>query len=245
MVIDKPAGLPVHMSARYYFNTLTRVISERFPDQGWQICHRLDRETSGALVLARGRAAARVVKGAFERKLTRKTYVAICHGWVDSSLDTIDRPLGLTTDPDAQISLRMVVRPDALPSVTEVEVLERLEGPMGRFSLLACRPISGRQHQIRAHLADVGHAIVGDKLYAHGDEMFSRGCDEALTDEDKRALILSRHALHAARIEIPHPSGETLAISAPLPSELSELITGHRVSSEQPSNLAVLLSAPS
>ena len=224
MVIDKPAGLPVHMSARYYFNTLTRVVSERFPGEGWQICHRLDRETSGVLVLARGRDAARVVKRAFERKLTRKQYVAIVHGVPKEPSFSIDLPLGLTDDPDAQIALRMVVRDGALPSLTEIDRSAVLVGPEGEFSVVRARPVTGRQHQIRAHLAAAGYPIVGDKLYAHGDAMFAAACDEELTDDDKRRLILPRHALHAERIELPHPSGDALAIEAPLPKVLTDFI---------------------
>lgn len=230
MVIDKPAGLPVHISARYYFNTLTRVVSERFPDQAWQICHRLDRETSGALVLANGRVAARAVKRAFEKKKIRKTYLAIAHGQVAEDPFVIDRPLGPTRDPEAPIKLRMVVRddPDALPAVTEVERLAlvgRVDGSDAeRFSLVACRPISGRQHQIRVHLAEVGHPVVGDKLYAHGDRMFAAGCDQRLTDADREQLLLTRHALHAHKIEVPHPDGSRLVVRCSLPTELREFL---------------------
>ena len=233
MVIDKPAGLPVHISARYYFNTLTRVISERFPGEGWQICHRLDRETSGALVLARGRDSARVVKRAFERKLTRKRYVAIAYGVPMQAQFDIDLPLGLTDDPSAKIALRMVVRESGLPSRTDVEVIETLPGAdgLGPFCLLACRPVSGRQHQIRAHLAAIGHPIVGDKLYAHGDDVFAAACDELLDSEQKTALLLSRHALHAERIAFPHPDGDELEVSAPMPKELSAFIETHRATS--------------
>src|SRR5262245_43835344 len=80
LVIDKPAGLPVHATARYYFHTLTRLLSERFPGEGLQIAHRLDRETSGCLVVARGRAAASRLKGAFERREVEQTYLELVHG---------------------------------------------------------------------------------------------------------------------------------------------------------------------
>ena len=224
MVIDKPAGLPVHISARYYFNTLTRVISERFPDGGWQICHRLDRETSGAMVLARGREAAAALKGAFEKKRARKRYLAVVYGAPDTQL--VDLPLGLTADRDALISIRMVVRDDAPPSATEVEVIERA----GDLTLVECRPISGRQHQIRAHLAAIGHPIVGDKLYAHGDEVFAAACDGELTREQSAALLIDRQALHAAEICVPHPdpSKPEIAVTAPLPTDIAALITRAR-----------------
>jgi 23S rRNA pseudouridine1911/1915/1917 synthase len=220
MVIDKPAGLPAHISARYYFNTLTRVIGERFPGEGWQICHRLDRETSGAMVLARGKEAAAALKGAFENKLARKRYLAVVRG--EPGVDRIDAPLALIDDPDALISIRMVVRDGAPPAVTEIDVIERA----GDLSLVECRPITGRQHQIRAHLAAIGHPIVGDKLYAHGDEIFAAACDGRLTDEQRAALRIDRQALHAAVIQIPHPDPRKpeVRVEAPLPADMRELL---------------------
>jgi 23S rRNA pseudouridine1911/1915/1917 synthase len=230
MVIDKPAGLPVHASARYYFNTLTRVLEERFPGQGLQICHRLDRETSGVLVVARGKAAAARLKGAFEGKRARKTYLAVVWGdppWPDGARDTqagdagadheIDLPLGLVRDPDARIDIRMEARADGLPSLTRVRVLER----RGHAALVRCLPVTGRQHQIRAHLAACGHPIVGDKLYAHGDEVFAACCDQGLTPELEARLWLPRHALHAAVIVVPHPeTRREVRVESPLPADL-------------------------
>lgn len=227
LVIDKPAGLPVHASARFYFNTLTRVLSERFPGQGMQICHRLDRETSGALVVARGKEAAARLKGAFEDKRVQKTYLAVVWGdppWPDGSPDddagegdhAIDLPLGLVRDRAARIQIRMETRPDGLPSLTRVRVLER----HGHCALVRCLPVTGRQHQIRAHLAACGHPIVGDKLYAHGDEVFA-ACCEGMTDELLARLWLPRHALHAAAIVVPHPETRApVRVACPLPADL-------------------------
>lgn len=228
MVVDKPAGLPMHASAKFYFNTLTRLVSERFPGQGLQICHRLDRETSGIVVLARGKPSAAVLKKAFERKRVQKTYLAIVHGqppWPEAGGagddHLIDLPLGLIEDPDALISIRMEVRPGALPAATRVRVLQRA----GDCALVRCLPITGRQHQIRAHLAAVGHPIVGDKLYAHGDELFARYCDQGFDDAMLAALRLPRHALHAAAIELRHPeTGEQFHIDSPLPSDLRDFL---------------------
>lgn len=238
MVIDKPAGLPVHASARFYFNTLTRVLEERFPGQGLQICHRLDRETSGVLVVARGKEAAARLKGAFEGKRARKAYLAVVWGdppWPDGNAGgaggdhaadhapdhepdhEIDLPLGLVRDPEALINIRMEVRPDGLPSLTRVRVLER----RGHAALVRCLPVTGRQHQIRAHLAACGHPIVGDKLYAHGDEVFAACCDHGLTPELLARLWLPRHALHAAAIVVPHPETRCeVRVESPLPADL-------------------------
>lgn len=228
MVVDKPAGLPMHASAKFYFNTLTRILSERHPDEGLQICHRIDRETSGIVVVARGKAAAAKLKRAFEKKRVRKKYLAIVHGrpdFGDAGAHSIDLPLGLVADPDALISIRMEVRDDALPARTEVEVVEA----RGDYALVSCAPITGRQHQIRAHLAAIGHPIVGDKLYAHGDEAFAAYCDGGMTDELLSRFILPRQALHAAEIAIAHPAnGEELRVRSPLPDELAEFFDAQR-----------------
>jgi len=221
MVIDKPAGLPVHISAKFYFNTLTRVLSERYPDVPLQICHRLDRETSGALVLAKGKAAAASLKTAFAKKNTEKTYIAISYGVPSFQELVIDQPLGLVPPGSGLIDIRMVVRPDGLPSETRVRVLEA----HGAFSLLECRPITGRQHQIRAHLAALGHPIVGDKLYTHGDQAFVDYCRDGLTEELAARFLLPRQALHAARVTVPHPiGGERVTVECPLPLALSQFI---------------------
>jgi len=217
VVVDKPAGLPVHASAKFYFNTLTRVLAERFGEPAPQICHRLDRETSGALVCARTREAAAVIKGAFAAKRVRKAYLAIVHGAPDDQ--TIDVPLALSGPDDATSvpGIRMIPRAGGLPSETKVTVVERA----GAYSLVRCEPITGRQHQIRVHLAHAGFPIVGDKLYTHGDDAFRRFCDLGLTPELATLFQLPRHALHAHEVIFPHPEHRAeVRVAAPLPAEL-------------------------
>jgi 23S rRNA pseudouridine1911/1915/1917 synthase len=225
-VIDKPAGLPVHASAKFYFNTLARVLSERYPDEPeLQICHRLDRETSGCLVVARDREAAAFLKTAIaDKSRATKQYLAIVHGqppW-DSEL-TLDAPLRLATDKDSSrlAHVRVLVdRAAGAPAQTRVIVTQRTAG----YALVQCTLVTGRQHQIRAHLADAGFPIVGDKLYAHGEDAFCDYCDEGLTPELAALFVLPRHALHAWRIALPHPDGGTLAAEAPLPADLRALV---------------------
>ena len=224
-VIDKPAGLPVHASAKFYFNTLTRVLGERFPDEPeLQICHRLDRETSGCLVVARDRAAATTIKQAFATKdRVRKQYLAVVHGQPPGETEhTIDLPLRVAGpgDPTKLLHVRVLAGPGGLPAITRV----RVERRTAEYALVRCTLVTGRQHQIRAHLAAAGFPIVGDKLYAHGDDAFLRFCNEGLVPELARLFVLPRHALHAARVTFPHPDGAAITADAPLPDDLARLL---------------------
>jgi 23S rRNA pseudouridine1911/1915/1917 synthase len=223
IVVDKPALLPVHASAKFYFNTLTRVMGERFPDEpGLQICHRLDRETSGCLVVARDREAAVVIKGAFATKdRVRKEYVALVHGqppWDEETTIDIPLRLALPGDPTRLPHVRMLPGPGGLPSITKVRVEERRADAT---AIVRCTLVTGRQHQIRAHLAAVGFPIVGDKLYTHGDDAFIRFCDEGLVPDLAKLFVLPRQALHAARVTFPHPAtGALVTAEAPLPADM-------------------------
>jgi 23S rRNA pseudouridine1911/1915/1917 synthase len=225
LVVDKPAGLPVHASAKFYFNTLARVLAERYPDEPeLQLCHRLDRETSGCLVIARDKAAAAYVKQAIANKhATTKQYLAIVYGdppW--DSEHVLDVPLRIANEADATklANVRVIANDGGLDAITRVQV-ERRSGP---YALVRCTLVTGRQHQIRAHLAHAGYPIVGDKLYAHGDDAFIEYCDEGLTPELAELFVLPRHALHAAAISVPHPDGGRIAAEAPLPADMAALL---------------------
>ncbi len=225
LVIDKPAGLPVHASAKFYFNTLARVLAERYPEEReLQMCHRLDRETSGCMVFARDREAAAFIKTAIgDKRRTTKQYLAIVEGdapW-DSEV-TLNQALRISTAADATRvpTVKVLVDPAGLPSATRVIVERRT----ARYSLIRCTLETGRQHQIRVHLAHAGFPIVGDKLYAHGDDAFVEYCDEGLTPELAALFVLPRHALHAARITVPHPDGGEITGEAPLPADLAALL---------------------
>ncbi len=222
LVIDKPPFLPVHASAKFYFNTLTRVLSERYPgERELQLCHRLDRETSGCVVIARDREAASMLKQAFASKhAITKEYLALVHGqppW-DTQL-VIDLPLRVAVpgDPTKLPHVRMLTGPGGQQAITRVRVEQR--GPT--MALVRCTLVTGRQHQIRAHLAAQGFPIVGDKLYAHGDDAFMRYCDEGLVADLAALFVMPRHALHAARITFPHPEGGSRTVEAPLPTDIA------------------------
>jgi 23S rRNA pseudouridine1911/1915/1917 synthase len=229
LVVDKPALLPVHASAKFYFNTLARVLAERYPDEPeLQICHRLDRETSGVLVVARDAATATTLKLAIaEKDRVAKTYLAVVHGQPPWDAEaTLDTPLRLSQpgDPTRLPHVRMLPDARGVPAITRVRVVARASRD-DAYALVRCALVTGRQHQIRAHLAHAGFPIVGDKLYTHGDDAFIRFCDEGLVPELARLFVLPRHALHAARIEFPHPDGmRRIVAEAPLPPDLASLV---------------------
>lgn len=221
MAIDKPAGLPMHTTAKFWKNTLVAILRERYPEEGLQICHRIDRETSGVLLIARTRAAASYLKRAFASRAVKKTYLALVHGIPAPSSGVIDAPMRLI---ESRSHLMMGVEDDGLPALTRYSV----HTAFARHSLVEASPESGRQHQIRVHLAYIGHPIVGDKLYGAGEQAFMDYCDSGMTP----ALLdlfdgLPRHALHAARLIFPHPeTKEMVTVESPLPADLSDYMKG-------------------
>jgi 23S rRNA pseudouridine1911/1915/1917 synthase len=221
MAIDKPAGLPMHTTAKFWKNTLVAILRERYPEEGLQICHRIDRETSGVLLIARTREAASYLKRAFASRAVKKTYLALVHGIPAPPSGVIDAPMRLI---ESRSHLMMGVEDDGLPALTRYSV----RTAFARHSLVEASPESGRQHQIRVHLAHIGHPIVGDKLYGAGEQAFMDYCDSGMTP----ALLelfdgLPRHALHAARLVFPHPeSKEMITVESPLPEDLSDYMKG-------------------
>jgi 23S rRNA pseudouridine1911/1915/1917 synthase len=203
------------------------VLAERYPDEPeLQICHRLDRETSGCLVVARDRDAAAFLKAAIAAKdRTTKEYLAIVHGQPPWNTETeLATPLRLATAADATklVNVMVLADPAGAPALTRVVVERRA----GAYALVRCTLVTGRQHQIRVHLAHAGFPIVGDKLYAHGEAAFIDYCDEGLTPELAELFVLPRHALHAARIAVPHPDGGTVRAEAALPADMLSLFIG-------------------
>jgi 23S rRNA pseudouridine1911/1915/1917 synthase len=220
LVIDKPAGLPMHTTAKFWRNTLTALLRERYPDEAMEVAHRIDRETSGVLVIARGREVASFLTQAFARRAVEKTYLALVKGHPPDA-GRIDQPIKLL---DTKSHVMMGPAPDGLPAVTGFRVVRRF----AEHALCEAHPETGRQHQIRVHFQTLGHPIVGDKLYGASEALFMRACDEGVTPELLAVFDgLPRHALHAHRLTFPHPrSRQPLTVESPLPADLRDYIAG-------------------
>jgi 23S rRNA pseudouridine1911/1915/1917 synthase len=227
LVLDKPAGLPVHPSARYHRHTLTALMRERLGSgHGWQMAHRLDRETSGVLAFGRRGGSATPLKRAFADRLVEKGYLALVHGRLPET-ETIDLPIGPAVGSRVRVKMGpRLVADGGLPAITDV--VPRREGTFRSepITLVQLRPRTGRQHQLRVHLAAIGHPIVGDKLYGLDEQCFIDVVDGNRTMADLGAALgLSRHALHAARLTLPHPEhGGRLTLDAPWPDDLAAIL---------------------
>lgn len=230
LAVSKPAGLPVHPTARYHKNTLIVMLKSARPDEFVSLGHRIDRETSGVLLVTRTAECDRTLKKAFEdRDDIEKTYTAITWGVPkDAKPGEMFRfECGMSLPEKAKFGVKMEVTegPGALASATRFTVEGVRTRPTdGRtYAMVRCDLESGRQHQIRLHLATLGAPIVGDKLYGPDEGCFPRGADGELTADDLELLELPRHALHARRLALAHPvTGERLDVEAPLPADLAE-----------------------
>jgi len=225
LVLDKPPLLAVHPTARYHRHTVIERLKESRPAEFLTLVHRLDRETSGILLVARTPEADRAFKRVLEdRTLGRgepapleKTYLAITHGLPPEG--EIALPLELDAENPLRVKMRVAAPGTGLEARTDVSIVEACAG----YSLVRCALHTGRQHQIRAHLSALGCPVVGDKLYGPDERMLARDADGELTEEDLELLELPRHALHAHRYALKHPvTLEPLAITSPLPTDLRE-----------------------
>lgn len=222
IALDKPAMLPVHPSGRHLSDTLIQRVHARLADEiartskAPRLCHRLDRETSGIVLVAKDPEVHRRMMRAFETRRVEKEYLAIVRGRPDAAHGRIEFPIGPARA--SRIGLKMAVSADGQPCCTEWW----LEREAGDCSLVRCRLHTGRQHQIRVHLEAIGLPIVGDKLYGHDDGCFERAAEGMLRPADLFALELPRHALHNFRLRFVHPlSGAPIELSSPLPVDLA------------------------
>jgi len=199
LVINKPAGLVCHPTKTdAYSSLISRVRLYLDGAAKPHLVNRLDRETSGVVLLAKQDSVARDLRRIWETRQAHKGYLAIVHGRIRAEQGVIDAPLG--RDQQSRVAIKDCVRPDGAPSQTEFRVQRRFTRAEGEFTLLRIVPRTGRKHQIRIHLAHAGHPNVGDKLYG-GDENHALDFVKSrLTEEQRRRLILPNQALHASLV---------------------------------------------
>jgi 23S rRNA pseudouridine1911/1915/1917 synthase len=217
VVLDKPAGAVIHPVGKYVLDTLMNVLHARYQPEGIvpMVVHRLDKDTSGVLVVAKDEAARKTLGAAFEGRDVAKEYLALVGGAVAAD-QTVDLPIG--PDPSGVNKTKMACVPGGRPSRTEVRVEERF----ARATLVRCIPYTGRQHQIRVHLAAIGHPILADALY--GGRECVTAADLGITSRDPAEILLARQALHAARLDVPHPATRArMVFEAPLAPDLEAL----------------------
>ncbi len=222
LVVDKPPLVAVHPTARYHKHTVILRLRAERPNEFLTLVHRLDRETSGILMIARTPEADRAFKRMLEDR-TRgiggepiaKTYLAIVQGVPPDGL--IDLPLELDVESPLRVKMRVAAPGTGAPARTGVSRIET----RGAYSLVRLALHTGRQHQIRIHLAAVGCPVVGDKLYGVDERLLARAADGLLTPEDIESLELPRHALHAHRYALTHAvTGAALSFESRLPDDL-------------------------
>ncbi len=224
IVINKPAGLVVHADGKTTEPTLVDWIMENYPEienvgeplitekdiiKRPGIVHRLDRETSGVMIIAKTPEAFEFFKSAFKNRDVSKTYSAIVWGHVKEDEDTIDAPIARSASDFRKWSAQRGARGTKRSAVTDYKVLARFIDGGEKFSMLELKPKTGRTHQIRVHMKYMNHPIICDSLYAEGKP---------------KVLGFNRTALHSRKIEFTDPSGEEKSFEAPYPDDFSEIL---------------------
>jgi 23S rRNA pseudouridine1911/1915/1917 synthase len=236
VVVNKPPGMVVHPAKGHWAGTLASALVHRFGELSGVggatrpgIVHRLDRDTSGAIVVAKTDAAHKALAAQFHDREVAKEYLAIVAGCPDHDADRVAAPIG--PHPSQREKMAMSEHhPESRPAETFFEVLERFPG----FALVRATPKTGRTHQIRLHLLHLRTPVLCDKLYGGRSRITAgelrlitrRRCAEGLPDD---AVLLSRQALHARRIALTHPvDGRSLEFAAPLPADMERMLTALR-----------------
>jgi 23S rRNA pseudouridine1911/1915/1917 synthase len=229
-VVNKPPGMVVHPAKghwtgtlvnalQFHYDTLSTVAGENRPG----IVHRLDRDTTGLLLVAKDDLAHRNLAKQFEERTVRKEYLALVSGVPQRDSDYIERTIGFHPTNREKMAIRLP-EDGGKEAVTFYEVLERFDG----FAYVRCKPRTGRTHQIRVHLAHIGHPIVADKAYSGRDRLTLGDLLGRNTDDPDQVLI-ERQALHAHNLFLRHPlSGQELELNAPLPEDMARVLSALR-----------------
>jgi 23S rRNA pseudouridine1911/1915/1917 synthase len=226
IVVDKPPLLLVHPTkpdgATTLWAELRQLLAFEIAAGGQtSIVNRLDRETSGVVLVAKTTAAAREFGLCMQARRVTKEYHAIVWGWPDWENKTVDAPIVRQGEVErSRIYLKQTIHPHGAEAVTKFHVRRRFRKQTNNgeyFSLVKADPVTGRTHQIRVHLASLGHPIVGDKIYGPDENLYLRFIETGWTDELAGKLLLERHALHASRLRID----ERRDWSSPLPLDLA------------------------
>jgi RluA family pseudouridine synthase len=257
IIVNKPGNLLSHPTDKIVGHTVLGVLRHCRPDlPKLHLLHRLDRETSGVLALAKNSKAAKIWTRHMEAHRIRKEYLAVVHGAVSPREGIIDLPIGrqFTGEPRhesgrqrGEIRVRQWVNvPGAVPALTRYKCEGASEQgskrninasslvPLFPCSLVRAYPQSGRLHQIRVHFAAIGHPLLGDPLYTGEGEIYRKMIAGAATAADRASLGFPRVALHAAALAFPHPiTQKNLRIEAPLPTDLESLVGGLSLMSDQ------------
>jgi 23S rRNA pseudouridine1911/1915/1917 synthase len=240
-VVNKPAGMMVHAGSGqsedarsrgtlvnallFRFNKLSSTGGELRPG----IVHRLDKDTSGLIVVAKHDRTHAALGEMFSSRLMKKTYVALVQGAVERQRGTINAGVG--RDPLRRTRMTAKPQENARAAVSHYEVIRRLSNRFGKFTLVRVRIETGRTHQIRVHMASIGHPVVGDTLYGGAGQLTDQVASQAAQSKAARRkaeperLRLGRNFLHAAKLEFTHPAtGKLLQLEAPLPEELETFL---------------------
>ncbi|MFH1048228.1 MAG: RluA family pseudouridine synthase [Patescibacteria group bacterium] len=220
-IISKPAGLVVYPGTKHKEKTLVNGLLAVWPEiksigedplrPG--IVHRLDKDTSGIMIIAKNNAAFEYFKNLFKNREVEKTYIALIHGVLKPRDGIIDFPIRRSvSNPIKQVAVKEKTQTsNARPALTRFTVKQYLIDSAGNeYTLLEAKPETGRMHQIRVHFAAIRHNIVGDKIYKR--------------DKTQKIVPLKSHFLHAARLSFASPAGKNLKFSSPLPKELNDFL---------------------
>jgi 23S rRNA pseudouridine1911/1915/1917 synthase len=219
LVVDKPGGLVCHSAQRPEHTSLVEWLRE-YGVSTPRMINRLDRETSGLVIVAKNEGAAKTLGKAVLRREIEKEYIAICQGAFTEESGVIDQPIGVSQT-SAVYTKRVVDVIGGQPSLTRYAAEKRSH----HFTVVRLMPRTGRAHQLRVHMAWLGHPLVGDKIYGPDENLYLQFIEWGVTSEMLEKLLLPRHALHAERVSFLHPgSRQPCAFQANLPNDMKAFV---------------------